>query len=212
MPWWAGVILALTSYAVLHHLALQPVAAPAQPGQLGPFVNQALRQTLAAYGQYILPLICLAGAGVSAWRRHERRKLVTQVAEARSADVLDGMTWQQFEQLVGEGFVVTSGRFTDDAAAFAKGRNVELVDGQRLQALISKATHQGSAANDKRRFEAPPDARFRRAAPDSVSNAPDCPLCAKPMVKRTAKRGASAGTTFWGCTGYPRCRGTRPSP
>lgn len=26
---------------------------------------------------------------------------------------------------------------------------------------------------------------------------------------RTAKRGANAGGEFWGCTGYPACRGTR---
>jgi restriction system protein len=28
-------------------------------------------------------------------------------------------------------------------------------------------------------------------------------------VRRTAKRGANAGGEFWGCTGYPACRGTR---
>ena len=30
------------------------------------------------------------------------------------------------------------------------------------------------------------------------------------MVKRTAKRGANADREFWGCTGYPACRGTCP--
>ena len=34
------------------------------------------------------------------------------------------------------GFVVTSGAFTDDAKAFATGRNVELIDGTALHALI----------------------------------------------------------------------------
>lgn len=36
------------------------------------------------------------------------------------------------------------------------------------------------------------------------------PLCAKPMVRHTAKRGATAGNEFWGCTAYRSCRGTRP--
>lgn len=40
-------------------------------------------------------------------------------------------------------------------------------------------------------------------------NAPVCPLCGKPMRQRTAKQGAQAGQPFWGCTGYPDCRGTR---
>ena len=36
-----------------------------------------------------------------------------------------------------------------------------------------------------------------------------CPLCGATMVERTAKRGASAGSVFWGCSRYPKCRGTR---
>jgi hypothetical protein len=33
-----------------------------------------------------------------------------------------------------------------------------------------------------------------------------CPKCGKPMVLRTAKRGANAGNQFWGCSAYPKCR------
>ena len=36
------------------------------------------------------------------------------------------------------GFVVTSGRFTGEARAFAAGRNVELVDGGRLVRMIDR--------------------------------------------------------------------------
>ena len=41
-------------------------------------------------------------------------------------------------------------------------------------------------------------------APEPV---PDCPKCARPMVRRTARRGANAGGEFWGCSEFPRCRG-----
>jgi restriction system protein len=37
---------------------------------------------------------------------------------------------------------------------------------------------------------------------------PPCPLCGKPLVVRTARQGARAGSQFLGCSGYPRCRGT----
>ena len=37
--------------------------------------------------------------------------------------------------------------------------------------------------------------------------APACPKCSKPMVLRTAKTGKSAGKSFWGCSGYPDCKG-----
>ena len=37
--------------------------------------------------------------------------------------------------------------------------------------------------------------------------APDCPKCGRPMVRRTARRGANVGSEFWGCSEFPRCRG-----
>jgi len=46
--------------------------------------------------------------------------------------------------------------------------------------------------------------------PTAGGATPVCPLCGKTMVLRTARQGAKAGSRFWGCTGYPRCRGTRP--
>jgi len=42
---------------------------------------------------------------------------------------------------------------------------------------------------------------------DRADRIPDCPQCGKSMVLRTAKTGNNAGKQFWGCTGYPECRG-----
>ena len=41
-------------------------------------------------------------------------------------------------------------------------------------------------------------------------NFPHCPQCGKLMTLRTARQGAKAGTQFWGCTGYPECKGAVP--
>lgn len=49
----------------------------------------------------------------------------------------------------------------------------------------------------------------RREAQQTVSQTPDCPDCGKPMVQRKARRGEHAGKAFWGCSGFPECRGTR---
>ena len=38
---------------------------------------------------------------------------------------------------------------------------------------------------------------------------PSCPLCKGLMVLRTAKKGNNAGSQFWGCAGYPKCKGVR---
>lgn len=271
LPWWAGVALALLSYLLLHQVAAQPLTAPAQPGQASAMVTQGLWKGLASAGQYVLPIICLAAAGMSAWRRKVRESLVTDVVQSQASDVLDGMSWREFELLVGEGFrlqgyqvvetggggadggvdlvltrpgksggekflvqckqwralkvgvdvvrelygvmaargatggfVVTSGRFTDDAISFASGRNVTLVDGPKLLGLIRQA--RAGAGQPAAR----PDAT-KATRPTADPGPPTvCPLCTKPMVRRTAKRGANAGGEFWGCTGYPACRGTRP--
>jgi four helix bundle suffix protein len=40
--------------------------------------------------------------------------------------------------------------------------------------------------------------------------APLCPACGEGMVLRTARKGPHAGSRFWGCAGYPQCKGTRP--
>jgi len=48
--------------------------------------------------------------------------------------------------------------------------------------------------------------RFRSGSP-ADADAPVCPECGKPMRRRTARKGPHAGQPFWGCTGYPECKG-----
>src|SRR2546430_15627493 len=47
------------------------------------------------------------------------------------------------------------------------------------------------------------------ATTNSIDMVPHCPVCNAPMLKRVARRGSAAGSTFWGCSNYPKCRGTR---
>jgi restriction system protein len=93
--------------------------------------------------------------------------------------------------------VITSGGFTREAEAFAEGKPITLVDGPRLLELIKGV--------QRIRNEEP------EPAPQSVkTSAPVCAKCGTPMVLRSAKRGANAGNSFWGCSSYPKCTGTRP--
>lgn len=116
------------------------------------------------------------------------------------------------------GFVVISGRFTEDAKAFAKGRKLHLIEGTELNDMIrqSRAERalaagavQGRPAMANTRLEpivTPP------AASQASHNAaqPTCPACQAPMLQRTAKRGSNVGKLFWGCSRYPACKGIRP--
>ncbi|MEX0802261.1 MAG: four helix bundle suffix domain-containing protein [Candidatus Binatia bacterium] len=48
-----------------------------------------------------------------------------------------------------------------------------------------------------------------RADRSDRAKQPPCPNCGKTMVLRTARQGKQSGSRFWGCLGYPECRGTR---
>ena len=39
---------------------------------------------------------------------------------------------------------------------------------------------------------------------------PKCPDCGELMALRTARQGKNEGSQFWGCTAYPKCKGTAP--
>ena len=92
--------------------------------------------------------------------------------------------------------LVATTSFTPDALAFAKGKPIELVDSIELLQLIRNVQKSG-------KIIAPP-AQVER---DHLT--PDCPRCCSAMVVREAKRGANAGSEFWGCLNYPKCHGTR---
>lgn len=88
-----------------------------------------------------------------------------------------------------KGIVVCSGSYTKDAIDFAKNNNIELVDGNALARLIA-------TVQNKKQIHV-----------KSENNG--CPVCGSHMVHRIAKKGQNAGTSFLGCSRFPKCRGTK---
>ena len=86
VPWWLGVTLAVISYVWMHAVATAPVIASPGAGQLSGALAGAVWKALATALQYIVPVICLAGAAVSAWRRHERQTLLARAANPSAID------------------------------------------------------------------------------------------------------------------------------
>lgn len=276
LPWWAGVGLALVSYLVFSSLAAKG-APTITPGQMPSGVAGTLIAALSKVLQYLMPLLCLAGAGLSAWRRSERAGLLARATGSDTSLEVSRMSWQQFELLVGEafrsqgykvaelggagpdggvdlvltkdgarylvqckqwrafkvgvsvvrelfgvmaaqkaagGFLVTSGRLTEEAKAFAEGKNITLIDGDRLgkflrsgqKGQVPTAVDRGSVVDDGQAATRPGAGTANaRGVADHV---PSCPRCNQPMARRVARQGARSGQAFWGCSDYPRCRGT----
>lgn len=104
LPWWVGVFLAAVSYFWLHNVATQPIPPATDLKNISANVGTYLGQTLAFFGQYILSLVCLMGVGLSAYGRHQRNTLHREVSHVPSRSTLEGLSWRQFEMLVGEVF------------------------------------------------------------------------------------------------------------
>src|SRR5487761_2037623 len=66
LPWWAGVGIAVVAYFVCHSLATSEIAIATKPSELGQSIGQTIVKTIAYFAQYVLPIIFLAGAAVSA--------------------------------------------------------------------------------------------------------------------------------------------------
>ena len=94
-----------------------------------------------------------------------------------------------------EVIVVSTGRFTEDSEAFAKGKAMQLVDGTKLWAMVREV----QSGNQSAEMQPEP----------MTCNAPACPKCAGPMKLKMANTGPTAGQQFWGCLSFPVCRGNR---
>jgi restriction system protein len=114
------------------------------------------------------------------------------------------------DQKADEVFIVTTGRFTQEAEAFAKGKPILLVNGYQLWEMVKVAQH--SPVNSQKSPVVPLSRPVHLHAvamlPEMNDPPPDCPGCGGLMVRRQARKGPSAGNAFWGCRSYPKCRGT----
>jgi len=92
------------------------------------------------------------------------------------------------------GIFVTLQSYTSEARALAARHQIELVGELEISRMLAAARCEQnplllSILHDSRKT---------------------CPKCEAGMVLRTAGSGKSKGRQFWGCSTFPRCRGTLP--
>ena len=102
------------------------------------------------------------------------------------------------------GIVVCSGEFTQPAKDFAGQNRIELVTGRALSKLISSVQTKQTSISLTTSASV-----VTKQEPISAATEAECPICGSLMVRRVAKKGKRAGNNFWGCSMYPKCRGTR---
>jgi restriction system protein len=92
-------------------------------------------------------------------------------------------------------YIVSSGRFTNDAIRFAQDLPIELINGDQLVELIAEV-----------QTTKPLQASVKLVDKPTATNTSTCLKCASPMVKRIAKKGPNFGNEFLGCSSFPKCR------
>ena len=91
---------------------------------------------------------------------------------------------------------------SDDPVVVA---NVMLIlIGRALNMLKKQVEAQGKAFEETGGFSERLTAKRIEARQKDLPPSPACPQCQKPMRRRKSAKG-----DFWGCSGYPDCRGTR---
>jgi restriction system protein len=93
------------------------------------------------------------------------------------------------------GILISAGRFTSAAESEASDNAIQLIGGGNLLRLLGNAPEAGPELGT---------ATLAGSRPP-----PECPRCGKQMIARQARRGRTPGAMFWGCPGFPDCRGTR---
>lgn len=163
-----------------------------------------------------------ADGGIDLRLRRADETVVVQCKRWRTKPVGASIVREIFGLQNAEGaqraIVVTTSGFTPDAQSFARAQGIELIDGHALLERLAIVRAPASIsppvsplftepAQPERAAEVPPPP----APSGQTTEAPLCPVCRSPMVRRIAKRGPTPGAAFWGCTNYPKCSGTRPA-
>ncbi|WP_439860982.1 restriction endonuclease [Pseudomonas sp. MBLB4136] len=105
LPWWVSLLIALAAWLYLHSVATTPQATFTSHKEFSSALTGQLWQSSAMVLQFVIPGAFILGAIGSVLGRAKRRKLMEDVATAtKPGKTLDGISWQQFEQLVGEAF------------------------------------------------------------------------------------------------------------
>ena len=150
--------------------------------------------------------IYLADKGTIPWSVHDaEHQALSRLNPAPFNHTDDTMHdyWRYFQQVK---TLFTPWLESDNDTTVA---NAMLVLISRTMAMLGgQLQHQGDAFLAEGGFKERMH-QCRTEARGEPPPSPICPECGKPMRQRIPKTGPQAGVAFWGCAGYPACKGTR---
>ena len=103
--------------------------------------------------------------------------------------------------------LVATGDYTNDAVEFAKGQNIELIDGKKLVQRI-KSLNSKQLLNEISNAEKISTESRTPTKEPLINSSKLCPKCGAELTKRISRRGSNRGNEFWGCSKFPQCKYT----
>jgi len=93
---------------------------------------------------------------------------------------------------IGQGVLLTSGRFTQEAVKLAATEGIQTIDGAALLERMAALPPEKAAA-------------LLKFATQGDFLTPTCPSCS---IKMASRQSTNEGRKFWGCRNYPACKQT----
>ncbi len=87
-----------------------------------------------------------------------------------------------------------------------KSHTTPIIQDQQVPDIVSTIQKWAGTLTEEQKKSHVKNLKRNRTPALADAGAPACPRCGEPMVLRTGRKD---NTQFWGCPGYPKCRGTR---
>jgi restriction system protein len=165
----------------------------------------------------------LSGGDLQLRRRGERTLLRYRYWRRKHVGVgvvRDLYRTAQMEGAAGGKFV-TCGEFDQRCREYARGKALELIDGETLLGSMPNLLQAPTEVTLDPALDASfvphvtvsgelEDFTATLVIPRGQMEAPTCPRCGAAMQFRVAEGGGAQGQKFWACTRMPSCKGIRP--
>ena len=89
---------------------------------------------------------------------------------------------------------------------YIKSHATPIIRSEQVPEVVAAIQEWAGTVSDEHKRQHVKNLRCHHRPVDVASCAPACPLCKAVMIRRTRRKD---GAPFWGCPGFPNCKGTR---
>jgi restriction system protein len=147
--------------------------------------------------------IWILDRGQLPWSIHSLEAKAVNAISLDSAPFTDDMVHESARHALEQRTKYARWLDSDDPVVVANA--MLIIIGRALNMLKSQIEAQGRAFEETGGFSERLTAKRIEAREKDMPPSPECPVCSKPMRRRTSGRG-----DFWGCSAFPDCKGTKP--